>query len=968
MREDHSNDNNREEFTPWDEEKGGIQRTPGEESETRKLGTATKDPLEDLYHTPSATIYDRIRNQPDSTNFSDGAKSFWVGRKFKRRSSVITLLMLLFGTGGFLTVFFTPTLALSQLSSMMTQSLNDQFYAVQERSDMLMKAKLQEATKGSCGLVKIACRFATMNESQIKRFKNAGIEVDTKPSLLLRGRGQITEMRFTGADGNTIRITSAEQLHRMSLENIEFQAAKTRAFNPMFATMTDKVVTKVLQRLKARKLPVTGETDEERRKNLNSAVAGNTSGNGRPIVETEDEDGKKRFSVDGEEISNEQADGASSIANELKNITDSGGYKSFAQGTLRGLSALGYLQNACATYTLADVTSSLIQLERGAQAVRFAMTGALATESAMRAGEANEGDFNYVANLATTPTMETTAIDESKLDSTTTAESLPQITSQSTGKTAFDSLGYKYVAYQEVPESVSIEDSRFMLAGGAPTKLQTGLNAIATLTSPDNPTPEGVRSKCRIINHPLVVVGSLGLGIVLGAGSFGLTTAAGIAASVGFAMLTPYFMAQIADTMTGETFKDLSGKPFGEGVYVGTAHFLSSIARARGAKPLNKQEGIQYLEKNLAANIGYDETQRYIARSDPFNINNRYSFLGSLVYSAIPTVEKSKTNASAAIINVASIIPSALSSFNPAANAKVASIPESYLSCNDQRLLAIGVDADFLCVTHYGATAKEMQIQPVANALWMAETGNINPDSDTGDARDNGQEWNYVKFLDECVNRTTALGFSNESDEGDGRNCTDPEKENLNEQFRTYTMNKTIQDAMDTAPQPITIDTSEAYVDGSSGTVVAGWSFPTTDDSTISESFGTGEGRDKNGISIAAATPTETEGMPIYAARDGTVVAAGKESGLGNRIILNHWVDGKLISTVYGHLGDNSIAVDVGEEVKAGQQIGVVTAENNSTKARLYFEMWQGPTSTGQAVDPMGTLGATRRAKEVTNG
>lgn len=924
-------------------------RTSAEQA--RKAAADEIKALNSLYHAPAQTADARRDNQPK------GITSTWVRRKLRGKGSLITLGMLLFGGGGFLTVFFTPAMALSQFTQMLTESLNDQYHAVEQRSEKLLHAKLSDVTKGSCGYIKIACRFATMSDVQAKKFEKAGIKVTREPSKLLPNRGQITSMEFTDASGKKVTIKTAEELHRYSLENIDFRAAQTKAYNPMFATMTDKVVTKVLQRLKARKMPVIGDTDEERQKRYNNVVANGTDVDTRTIVESEDDKKNKTYSVDGEDISAEQASSAETTDDLIKSVKEGGGYSGFVSGASRVLNAAAIPQNACAMYTIASVGASVGQLQMAEQAARLALEGPLSTESSVRAGEAQEGTVSFMGKLITTPSSDSKVIDEGALANTASIATKLN----SSGDTAFESSYYKYAAYNEVPEKIDASDGRFILGAGTPTILKNALSGVATVVSPDNPTPQGVRSKCHIINNPLVTGAGLALGIVLGVGSFGLSTVAGIAGSVAVSLATPYFISKIADISTGDLFKNLTGRPFGQGVGVGTASFLSKIAQFRGGKPLNKEEGIKYLEKNRASTAAYTETEQYIARATPFDINNRYSFLGSLVSAATPFVESSKSSASMAMMNVASIIPTALTSLNP--SAKAASVPHNYLSCNDPYILSAGINADFMCVVHYGATESELNIDPVQNAVWMANTGNVN--GDTGDAKDNGQSWNYTKFLSECVYRTTGWGVANENDEADGRNCTDPKNESLNEQFRTFTMNKTIDESMDEESRPY-VDDVTTYTDGNKGAVVDGWSFPTTDKASITTAFGTGEGSDKNGVTITAPTATETENLPIFAVYDGTVVATGKEQGLENRIVINHWINGKLVSTVYGHLGDNSIAVKVGDKVTAGQQIGRISPVTGGTPC-LYFEMWEGPTTTGTAVDPTGTLATTRKKQEVTN-
>lgn len=95
-------------------------------------------------------------------------------------------------------------------------------------------------------------------------------------------------------------------------------------------------------------------------------------------------------------------------------------------------------------------------------------------------------------------------------------------------------------------------------------------------------------------------------------------------------------------------------------------------------------------------------------------------------------------------------------------------------------------------------------------------------------------------------------------------------------------------------------------------------------------------------------------GTDILAAADGTVVEAGPSSGFGHWIVLDHSIGGELVSTVYGHMYANGVFVDVGDQVTAGQVIGEVGNDGESTGAHLHFEVWEGGRmSGGEAVDPM---------------
>jgi murein DD-endopeptidase MepM/ murein hydrolase activator NlpD len=93
-----------------------------------------------------------------------------------------------------------------------------------------------------------------------------------------------------------------------------------------------------------------------------------------------------------------------------------------------------------------------------------------------------------------------------------------------------------------------------------------------------------------------------------------------------------------------------------------------------------------------------------------------------------------------------------------------------------------------------------------------------------------------------------------------------------------------------------------------------------------------------HGIDVAAPT-----GTPVNSMANGKVVFAGKRGGYGNMIIVDH---GNGVTTRYAHL--NSINVQPGQQVNAGQPMGGVGSTGNSTGPHLHFEVRE----NGQSVDP----------------
>ena len=101
------------------------------------------------------------------------------------------------------------------------------------------------------------------------------------------------------------------------------------------------------------------------------------------------------------------------------------------------------------------------------------------------------------------------------------------------------------------------------------------------------------------------------------------------------------------------------------------------------------------------------------------------------------------------------------------------------------------------------------------------------------------------------------------------------------------------------------------------------------------------------GIDIAAAP-----GTPIYAAAAGRVTRAGWYGGYGNYTCIEHGqFDGQRLSTCYGH--QSTLLATPGQQVAAGQVLGLVGSTGASTGPHLHFEV----RLDGRPVDPLPWLG-----------
>ncbi|PJJ55788.1 M23 family metallopeptidase [Compostimonas suwonensis] len=92
-------------------------------------------------------------------------------------------------------------------------------------------------------------------------------------------------------------------------------------------------------------------------------------------------------------------------------------------------------------------------------------------------------------------------------------------------------------------------------------------------------------------------------------------------------------------------------------------------------------------------------------------------------------------------------------------------------------------------------------------------------------------------------------------------------------------------------------------------------------------------------------------GAPIQAIADGVVrYVEDGEGSLGVHVIIDHMIDGQLVSSVYAHMQHGSVTVKEGDPVKVAQVIGKVGSTGMSTGPHLHFEIRLNGT---EQVDPL---------------
>ena len=118
----------------------------------------------------------------------------------------------------------------------------------------------------------------------------------------------------------------------------------------------------------------------------------------------------------------------------------------------------------------------------------------------------------------------------------------------------------------------------------------------------------------------------------------------------------------------------------------------------------------------------------------------------------------------------------------------------------------------------------------------------------------------------------------------------------------------------------------------------------------ITSEFGPRWGKFHYGIDIAKSGDVQ-----VTAAADGIVTRSYKSDSYGEVVFIRHEINGQTYETVYAHMRQGSRAVQVGDQVKAGQFLGWMGATGDATGQHLHFEVHKGVWTydKANAVDPM---------------
>lgn len=689
-----------------------------------------------------------------------------------------------------------PGLGIVQLKEVMMGDLNDRLGALDSRTDAVLRAKLKslESIGSACNLG-IRCKFGSFSGTSVDRFKAAGFDIDCEGGCKSGrlNRNKITGMRFTDKAGTTHTIANPNDLSRLSATNSEVKSAVRKAFNPKTMAMRDRIANSVLRKNGTnREKPLkTGATPEEADNAVKSAVTGSETEAPDRLGVTEDEEGKpvvedgnEQFPID-EAESSRVGTAAESIDRTAVNPGKAASH--VATGAFKGIGVLGVTDSACTVMNTIRAISAGAKTIRAIQLAQYAMIF-LKTADAIKTGDASPEEVEYIGNkLTATDTRERIYDEFSGVDYSAQLNGTGDMSSNPNyGKNAFDSAGYRIAAYNEAPTLTS-QSMQFLVGGGL----------VGTLAGVYN-TVKPLAQNCHVIQNVFVRGASLVAGAIMAIGTFGVGTAVSIGASVAISFALPFLEAMMSDLVAGKVVDETTASvDSGDAVFVGTSKILGDMASGSGMTPGTTETLSEYsVVQDRVAN-DYKQYETELAKSEPFNVMNQYSFMGSLARSLLPSTQYISNGPAGVMSSIFGVVSSGFGSlFNSSmAKAENAYNPDRFNKCTDVEYEELGIDADVFCNVRYVMTNDELTADPEDVIDYMVDNAYINDLTEEPQGK-------YAEWLNECTARSDGWGTSSEENGQDGHRCLDKFAGEYYSQtdlknFRVFTMDYAISDAID---------------------------------------------------------------------------------------------------------------------------------------------------------------------------
>lgn len=727
-----------------------------------------------------------VTGRPDDSSAPGGFRS-WLWKNKITKGPMLFIATVLLGGGLAITTFLSPGLILVHMKESLVGWLDNASPALSIRTNKMLYSKFKETknafSESAGGKCNIKCRFGSINETMKLNLKARGFTIDaTERKGLFGTRYSINSMTFPGEEGFVVKngadfAKAMEDPVRAASFKKVFNSKTAYYLNSRFGLMLrEKFGLNKLSKLTA---DIKEGVDEKVTSAKERVKASIREALGLPKIDTN----APKLSVEEKINANPKMKVA---AESIKTKVDIAKAPTKAAGIISGF---------CAAYNVGRGVTFAVKAAKMSAFIGFAMMFLNAADQ-IKAGDA---DPDVISALG---------------------DQLTQV--DANGKSATDAIGYRMAAFgdngtftnQDKEYSARISGdtlgfvSKFLAFGGS---------SVSTITK--------FGTACKVggfIGFDILAAcpAEIAFAVATGFETVGVGAAAGLATcaakiiaiqaviSIALGKLIGSVIPSIAKNDMPALDENTIGTPVGNSIYTGTAQLLGGAAASYGLKAGDKKEIEQYAIDTATIRQQENAIASYEAKDTPFDIYNPNSFLGSIVQTLNISALYNSSSLSSVLTNVLSIIPKSLATITNNVGADANNKAALYDGkCDDPALNSLGVSADAFCNPSYVMSSGEMSadIYQVVDEMIISnnidENGEAIPESD------------YQNYLTNCVNRVEPLGETGSAIEDDGYEwkiglrCV--EDSELLSNFRTYTMDKAINETMDGTESSTTTTTTE---------------------------------------------------------------------------------------------------------------------------------------------------------------
>lgn len=745
---------------------------------------------------------------------------------------------------------------------------------LRKRFDKVLDRKLNSVATSGCTPVKVNCRFTRLSNNFIDTLSKNGITA-------YGADGKPIEPKKGGFVGQKPvefefqgKRISAAAFVKEKNANSALKKAFHSAYNARFLALTNSSIKKLF--FKANKLDQSGESTKK----------------------IDPDDTSKSLKEIGDGVEKNKIASADNKISATEEAIKEGVEKETKKSLKKVGNSTGAVEVAtiasCVVSSAPGIWVNLSRLYQMRQQIAIASSVVLVGYSMIKNGEMDAATMATIGTMLTATTLDSTGKKTSAMDAFAIKSIL------------FGDAGSKDKSYEKFIPGKAAMDIANPITNVTESGFVKETCSLAMSPAASVGFAAAQAARCTVI--PVCVAEGVLSGLIIAADATGLTSkvidlaspAIGDAAAGIIKNLPP---ETIENAFGNDAITKAKGKDFGEVLGMGLAFAFQGMALKSGGGAMTKIQAANYDTLMNETIAEYAEEER--AAKNPFDPSSPYTFLGSIVSNFYKASYAAGDSSGSIISGLGYLIsqPARILTGSNTVNAKPG-LSES--QCNNSE--AFGVSED-ICIGPFG------EVYAGIPAEYLNASNDTVVESVTSEVEDSGEIKSTGKIQEWQDSCSDGSLFNVE-----GCVITDQETANLS----IYQYDLILAEGFDEGFDEGISDTSS-----SKATTSGTWTHPLGEGEFLWSSYSGSRSHDAGAVDFAQPMMT-----PVYSVSDGIATDSTSSGGYGYSITITH-PDGT--STQYAHF-PNPALVNVGDSVKAGQQIGVVGSTGYSTGPHLHFE------------------------------